>query len=145
MASLRAVKELQPSEIKMEAQEIVKLTPDSIRDLIASQGVEASTHAGRELRRETRWPFPGTVEVWLPDSAHGERHLLTTLQNISINGLAMSSGRAIHSGTRVSFAVHLPEMSCYGEALVRHCTRSTKEYLVGIEFIFEAPQDDDSD
>ncbi len=122
----------------MDAQEIVKISPESIRELLRAQSPSSDQAVGDEQRRTPRWPFPGTVEIWLPDDAFGERHVLATLHNLSPVGLAMRTRRAIHAGTRISLAIHQPELSCYGHAMVRHCTRSNVGYLIGVELIFES-------
>lgn len=126
----------------MDAERIVKLSPDAIQELLNSRRVPAHSTIGDERRDQERWAFPGTVEIWLPDACYGERHLLATLHNLSPSGLAMRTRRPIPTETRVSFAMHQPELSCYGHGLVRHCTRAPIGYLVGMEFIFNA--DDDS-
>jgi hypothetical protein len=122
----------------MDAEKIVKLTPESIRELIDSQRVQTIPKTAAGQRREERWPFPGTVELWLPDGCYGDRHVLATLHNLSPNGLAMRSRRPLDRDTRISLAIHQPEMSCYGHAIVRHCTRAQAGYLVGLEFSFDA-------
>lgn len=118
----------------MDAEEIVKLTPDSIRELLNLRAVPAVSKHGPGGRREERWPFPGTVEIWLPDDCYGERHILATMHNLSPSGLAMRTRRPIATDTRVSLALHQPEMSCYGHGIVRHCTRANVGYLIGVEF-----------
>ena len=121
----------------MDADRIVKLTPDVVRELVESERVSAVPKHAPGCRREERWPFPGTIEVWLPDECYGERHVLATLHNLSLHGLGMRSRRAVPVDTKVSLAVHQPEMSCYGHAIVRHCTQAHTGYLIGMEFIFE--------
>ena len=121
----------------MDAERIVKLTPETIRELLDSQRIDVHSKNMPCNRRDERWPFPGTVEVWLPDECYGERHLLATLHNLSPNGLAMRTRRPIPSATRVSLAVHQPALSCYGHAIIRHCTRAPVGYLVGVEFDFQ--------
>jgi len=120
----------------MDAERIVKLTPEAIHELLESMRISAQSKQPRGKRREDRWPFPGTVEVWLPDECYGERHVLATLHNLSPSGLAMRTRRPIPTATRVSLAVHQPELSCYGHAIVRHCTRAPVGYLVGVEFYY---------
>jgi len=120
----------------MDAERIVKITPESIREMLDSQRVVAQAKGLPGKRREQRWPFPGAVEIWLPDDCYGERHILATLHNLSANGLAMRTRRPIPTETRISIAVHQPQMSCYGNGLVRHCTRAPVGYLIGVEFIF---------
>lgn len=120
----------------MDAEKIVKLTPDVIRELLASRQIDVHSKHPPGKRREERWPFPGAVEVWLPDECYGERHVLATLHNLSPNGLAMRTRRPISSETRISLALHQPELSCYGHGIVRHCTRAAVGYLVGVEFYY---------
>jgi hypothetical protein len=127
----------------MDAENIVKLTPEAVQILIDEQSGVAVPKQAPGQRREHRWPFPGTVEVWLPEDSYGERHLLATLHNLSPHGLAMRARRPLAARTRISLAIHLPEMSCYGSALVRHCTRAHVGYLVGVEFVFESEGEDD--
>jgi hypothetical protein len=128
----------------MDAERIVKLTPEAIRELLDSHGIEAHSKQPPGKRGEDRWPFPGTVEVWLPDECYGERHILATLHNLSPSGLAMRTRRPIPTATRISLAVHQPELSCYGHAFVRHCTRAAVGYLVGVEFYYHG-EDEESE
>jgi len=124
----------------MDAEEIVKLTPDSVRELIETHQVNAIEKQAHGLRREERWPFPGTVEIWLPQGCYGERHVLATLHNLSPHGLAMRSRRPIPKDTKISLAIHQPALSCYGFGIVRHCTRAHVGYLIGVEFMFESDE-----
>lgn len=126
----------------MDAEKIVRLSPDIIAEMLESRRVKAiDKEPGSETRRAERWPFPGTVEVWLPEGCYGEGHLLATMHNLSLDGLAMRTRRPIPIGTKISIAMHQPEMSCYGAAIVRHCTAASIGYLVGVEFCAE--DDDD--
>ncbi|HMQ14707.1 MAG TPA: PilZ domain-containing protein [Phycisphaerae bacterium] len=120
----------------MDAERIVKLSPEAVSSLVKQCGVHSHANQPPGQRREDRWPFPGTVEVWLPDECYGERHLLATLHNLSPNGLAMRTRRPVPTDTRLSLAIHQPELSCYGHAVVRHCTRAPVGYLIGVEFTF---------
>ncbi len=125
----------------MDAEKIVKLTPEAIRELLDSHRIDAQSKHPPGKRQEERWPFPGTVEIWLPDDCYGERHILATLHNLSPNGLAMRTRRPIQTATRISLAVHEPELSCYGHAIVRHCTRAPVGYLIGVEFSYEVEEE----
>ncbi|MBK8914839.1 MAG: PilZ domain-containing protein [Phycisphaerales bacterium] len=125
----------------MDAEQIVKLAPATIRALLESRQVKFQSKQEAGRRHEERWPFAGTVEVWLPESAYGERHLLATLHNLSAGGLAMRTRRPIAADTPITLAIHEPEMSCYGAGFVRHCTPAAVGYLVGVEFSFEADGD----
>lgn len=125
----------------MDAKEIVKLTPEAVDEMLASSGLSVEKEDAGSKRRTRRWPFAGTVEVWLPASAYGERYFHATLHNLSRGGLAMRAQRAIHSGTRIQIAIHQPDLSACGDAIVRHCTRNPGGYLIGVEFAF-APEPD---
>ena len=127
----------------MDAEKILKLSPAVLGELLALRQVSMMNKIPSQRRSEERWPFPGTVEVWLPDQCYGDRHLLATLHNLSLSGLAMRTRRVVPTDTRISLAIHQPEMSCYGDALVRHCTRAPVGYLVGVEFLFNSDGDED--
>lgn len=124
----------------MDADNIVRLSAETIRQLLDSRANSAQKKSGPGKRSTDRWPFPGTVEIWLPEQCYGERHFLATLHNLSAGGLAMRTRRPVPTGSRLAFALHQPELSCYGEALVRHCTQAAFGYLVGLEFIFESDE-----
>ena len=127
----------------MDAEKILKLSPAVLDELLALRRVSMMDKPTVQRRSEERWPFPGTVEVWLPDQCYGDRHLLATLHNLSVSGLAMRTRRVVPTDTRISLAIHQPEMSCYGDAIVRHCTRAPVGYLVGVEFLFNNSGDED--
>lgn len=120
----------------VNTENIVKLTPDVIRTLLDSRRPSPPQPHERCQRRELRWPFSGTVEVWLPETCYGERHILATLHNLSPHGLALRAERPIPKDTLIKLAVHEPLLTCYGDAVVRHCTQAHVGYLVGVEFIF---------
>lgn len=123
----------------MDAEKILKLSPQVVRELVDARQVKSipkTPHS--ELRKSERWPFPGTVEVWLPEGSYGDRHLLATMHNLSLDGLAMRTRRPLTVGDKIGLALHQPEMSIYGDAFVRHCTAAAVGYLVGVEFAFEA-------
>ena len=124
----------------MDADQIVKLTYEAIGELLNARAVNAGPKQPPGMRRSERWPFPGAVEVWLPNECYGEQHMLATLHNMSEHGMAMRSRRPIQTGTKISIAIHEPDLSVYGHAVVRHCTRVQAGYLVGVEFIFEAEE-----
>ena len=126
----------------MDAEEILKLSPQSIKELLEAQAVQAEPKHAPGKRRVERWPFAGTVELWLPDECYGEQHVLATLHNLNENGLAMRMRLPIPTDTRVSLALHQPELSLYGHAVVRHCTQAHVGYLVGVEFIYQAEEVD---
>jgi len=125
--------------LPMDAEQIVRMTPESVRELIDARAIKTHPRTAPGKRVQERWPFAGTVEVWLPSESYGERHLLATMHNLSVSGLAMRTRRPIASETRIELAIHEPELSCYGKAIVRHCTPAPAGYLVGVEFDFDSP------
>lgn len=127
----------------MDADRIVKITPEAIAELLGRRDLAAVAKNEPGKRGEERWPFAGAVEVWLPEDCYGERHILATLHNLSAHGLAMRARRPIASGTKISLAIHQPELSCYGHGVVRHCTRAPVGYLVGVELSFDHGTDDE--
>lgn len=55
----------------------------------------------------------------------------------------MRSRRPVPTDTRISLAVHQPELSVYGHGVVRHCTQAYTGYLVGVEFEFPSDEDEE--
>ena len=121
-----------------EALEFCALTERSISDLLQRRASETSRGGGSCRRRAQRWPFPGTVELWLPDGRGEERYALATSINLSHEGIGIQAEEAIDPGTCVQIAIHEPELTFHGRAIVRHCA-STEigEHLLGMQFIFE--------
>ena len=126
----------------MDAENIVKLSPEAVQELLNTHQVEATSKEPPGQRKSERWPFPGAVEVWLPDDCYGERHILATMHNLSSNGMAMRARRPVPVDTRISVAIHEPKLSCYGHAIVRHCTRAPIGYLIGLEFVFWSDEEE---
>jgi len=122
----------------MQTAEVTVLTERALAKLLADrQGVPAK-HT-RKCRRQTlRWPFPGTVQLWLPDDVYGESLILATSLNLSIEGLAVRCEEPLEPGTEVTLAVHEPEVSFQGRAVVRHCTENDDGlHCIGMAFLFD--------
>ena len=121
----------------MNATEICALTPEAVAELLTARH-QAGKHLNWHGRRNAqRWAFPSTVELWLPDGHGGERYALATSINLSTMGMGLKSDEPIESGTVVSVAIHEPEMSFFGRAVVRHCTETEHGFsIVGLEFFF---------
>jgi len=84
-----------------------------------------------------RWPFPGTVELWIPQADGTELYTLATSMNLSLQGIGIRCEEPLAPGLELGIAVHEPEVSFHGHAIVRHCTEIQDDYLVGLQFIFE--------
>ncbi len=124
----------------MDATEICALTPEAVAELLTARH-QAGKHLNWHGRRNAqRWAFPSTVELWLPDGHGGERYALATSINLSTMGMGLKSDEPIESGTVVGVAIHEPEMSFFGRAVVRHCTETEHGFsIVGLEFVFGEP------
>ena len=85
-------------------------------------------------RREMRWPFKGTVELWIPGPEDTEIYRLATCLNLSLRGVGIQCEDELREGSVLDLAIHQPELSLHGKARVRHCTLVEEEYVVGLEF-----------
>lgn len=122
----------------MDTAEICALTEQAVGELLAKRQSWASRADAGGRRRMMRWPFPGTVELWIPDGNGGERYNLATSINLSIDGIGIRADEELPPGLQLAVAIHEPEMSFHGQALVRHCTETdTDSYILGLQFLFD--------
>ncbi|MFQ5592486.1 MAG: PilZ domain-containing protein [Phycisphaerae bacterium] len=121
----------------MDAIEISPLTEEAIIKLLTSRKDRSNRAATNGRRRAARWPFPGTVQLWMPDDSGTDQHYLATCVNLSPHGLGMLSDIELAVGTEVALAVHQPENSFQGRGVIRHCTEIEDGYYVGVQFIFD--------
>ena len=124
----------------MDATEICPLTRDAVSELLAARNPADGDRRGSPRRRVARWPFPGTVELWIPEEDGGERYALATSLNLSTDGVGIRSDEELPSGAEVAIAIHEPELSFHGRGVVRHCTAIENEYLVGVQFVYESAE-----
>ena len=120
----------------MDTSEICALTEDAVAKLLAERAAQASGSGTNGRRKAPRWPFPGTVELWIPDENGAEQHTLATSLNLSAYGIGIEIEDAIPVGLELAIAIHEPEMSFHGRAVVRHCTEIEDGYYVGMQFGF---------
>lgn len=116
----------------MQTDEIFKLTRESIHELLHSRLPLPDASVQGERRHSPRWPFPGTVEIYLDENTE----CLGTCRNLNETGFGMSCDRYFEPESRVKFAVHLPEASFCGAGVVRYCMHTPRGYMTGIEFDF---------
>ncbi len=122
----------------MNTAEICALTEQSVGELLAKRQSWASRADAGGRRRMMRWPFPGTVELWIPDGNGGERYNLATSINLSIDGIGIRADEELRPGLQLAVAIHEPEMSFHGQAVVRHCTETDPDsYILGLQFVFD--------
>jgi len=121
-----------------DTDEIVPLTEEAIHALLESRrGVARAGELGR--RTSQRWAFPSAVEIWLPTEGGGQRHILGVCHDLTAHGVGVRCEEPLPVGSMLPIAVHQPEASFHGRALVRHCTVRGSGFLVGFEFIFHRP------
>ncbi len=121
----------------MDALEFCALSEEAVARLLKGrQPKEQAGHiSGR--RKAPRWPFPGTVELWVPDAEGIEQHTLATSLNLSLHGVGIRIDDELPVGATLSIAIHEPEVSFHGRAIVRHCTRIDEGYYIGMQFDFD--------
>lgn len=131
---MQVQEEIQEQE-DLQEKEFVPLTRDAIKRLIENRQHLVARMQGRPTRRLPRWPFPGPIQLWVRNVAGEEIEIFGTCHNLNENGAGIYCERPIEEGTRLPVAIHQPEATYQGEAVVRHCTQSGKEYFVGLEFV----------
>lgn len=120
----------------MTVSEFQPLTRGAIAKLIRGRSLEGADTTGHRRRQMPRWPFSGQVEMWLPDGDGGESLLLASCENLSAGGVGVRCDEPMALGLEIPIAVHQPEASFHGRAVVRHCTNLREGFYVGLEFIF---------
>ena len=121
----------------MDATEICPLTEDAVAKLLTHRRIKKSNAGPRGRRKTTRWPFPGTVELWIPEEGGIERYALATSLNLSLHGAGIRCDEPLAAGLDLAIAIHEPEVSFHGRAIVRHCTEIEDDYLIGLQFCFD--------
>ena len=122
----------------MDIAEVCALTEKSIGELLAKRQSWASRADASGRRRTMRWPFPGTVELWIPDGNGGERYNLATSINLSMDGIGIRADEELRPGLQLAVAIHEPEMSFHGQAVVRHCTETDDDsFILGLQFLYD--------
>ena len=119
----------------METSEFCALTREAVAALLAGRGPTWSEPTGR--RQRARWPFPGTVEMWVNDGEDLDDLRLATCLNLSEDGIGVRSDEDLPVGFEMPIAVHQPEVSFHGRGVVRHCTPLDEGYYIGLQFVFE--------
>lgn len=121
----------------METTEICRLTEEAVARFLAGRDPKQPDTSGKARREVARWPFPGTVELWIPDEHGIEHHALATSLNLSLGGVGVRCDEALSPGLELAIAVHEPEVSFHGRAVVRHCTEMRGDYLIGLQFLYD--------
>ncbi|MGD2109857.1 MAG: PilZ domain-containing protein [Phycisphaerae bacterium] len=122
----------------MEITEICPLSEEAVAQLLAGRNAREPDTEHKARRKVARWPFPGTVELWIPDQQGRERYTLATSLNLGLGGVGIRCDEPLSPGLELALAVHEPEISFHGRGTVRHCTEMGGEYLIGLQFVFDA-------
>lgn len=120
----------------MQTANVVPLTEKAVSKLLRSREAARPKNRQAGKRLTPRWPFPGVVELWLPDENGEMQHSLATSINLSLNGIGIRYDETLEPGTEVELAFHEPEMSFHGRAIVRHATKMESDHLIGMQFVF---------
>lgn len=87
-------------------------------------------------RARPRWPFPGTVELWLTDPSGEESYLLARALNLSPGGVGILVEEPMDPDRRLRVCIHQPEMTLMGDVVVRHCNAIENGYHCGLQFSY---------
>lgn len=117
--------------------EFSPLTRDAITTLLLDRAPRDTCLEYAESRRAVRWPFPGTVQMWTTAADGSEELHFATSLNLSLDGVGLKSDDPMNPGDRLTIAIHEPEISFQGCAVVVHCTACQDGYYVGLRFDFE--------
>ncbi len=119
----------------MQLEEFVPITSASIEEVLRQRFGYSEDGYDDERRVRPRWPFPGTVELWIPDDFGDEEYVLAKALNLSPKGVAILSDDELEIGMQLSIAIHQPETTFVGKAIVRHRTEDLRGHRVGLEFV----------
>lgn len=124
----------------MKTDEFVHLSRQAVQRLLEErqQSDPVPASAGPERRRHPRWPFPAPVELWVPGEDGIDEHVLGTCKDLSCGGVGISCDCELPVGVTLPIAIHQPEVTFHGYAIVRRCMRGPDGYHVGLEFPDEA-------
>lgn len=120
----------------MEISEFSKLTRQAVAKLLDGRAT-TGPDTERGNRRVPRWPFPGTVELWVTDGNGDQQLQLATCVNLGLDGLGMLTDDELPLDTTYTVAIHQPEISFQGRATVRHCRQVDNGYFAGLKFEFD--------
>ena len=123
----------------METIEIFPLTEENVARLLQARNPPAPKKRKDGSRRLLpRWPFPGTVELWIPDGKGGQEYTLATSLDLSLHGVGIQLEMPLDRDQELAVAIHEPEASFHGYAVVRHCKESQPGvFHIGMQFRFD--------
>lgn len=118
--------------------EIMPLNRGALESLLHGKPLAALDDDERARRASRRWPFQSPVEMWVPEGNGYEHHLLGTCYNLSSTGMGVVSEESLIPGMELNMAVHQPEVTFHGRAVVKHCSVvDVDTFLIGMQFLYE--------
>jgi hypothetical protein len=118
----------------MLTEEFIPITADNVLEFLHQRYGQDCERVHGERRHQPRWPFPGTVELWIPNDQGDEDYVLAHALNVSTLGIGIMSDEQIAPNTQVSLAIHQPEATLFGRATVRHVTDTVDGAVIGLRF-----------
>jgi hypothetical protein len=89
------------------------------------------------LRRHIRQAYESTVQISWKDNRGQLKTITAKCLDISAEGVRLEASAPIPARTSVN--LHAARYGALGGASVRHCTRSTLKYFIGVEFTSALP------
>ena len=62
---------------------------------------------------------------------------LATCLDLSHHGVGIEADFELEPGLELTLAIHQPEVTMQGRAVVRHCTEIETGYYAGLQFLFD--------
>jgi len=122
----------------MKTDEFQQLTSDNVTRVLAGRRPAGPEQGPADRRRAPRWPFPGPIELWVPlpgGPADETQHVLGTTRDLSTSGVGLYCDCELPVGDTLAIAIHEPEATLHGEAIVRRCQPCPGGFSVGLEFV----------
>ncbi|MHC5111332.1 MAG: PilZ domain-containing protein [Planctomycetota bacterium] len=121
----------------MKTVEFSPITRTAIAQLLASRGPQKEFSGATGNRQTSRWPFPGTVQIWKTGKNGQEDLVFASSLNMGLQGIGVRMDEPLDVGCEVSIAIHEPEISFQGRAVVRHNSERDGGWYLGLQFVFD--------
>jgi hypothetical protein len=120
------------------ADEFVTITESVVYRLLSERFGYTEEGYRDGQRARPRWPFPGTVELWLTEADGAETCQLARALNLSPGGVGIITEEPMEADCTLRVCIHQPEVTLMGDAVVRHCNPIENGYHCGLQFAYPA-------
>lgn len=120
----------------MQTDEFVPITEATILSILSERHGAADGPFAGNRRAHNRRTFPGTVELWVGRPNGEDDYLLARALNLSPAGVGILLDEALDAGAEVNVAIHQPEVTLFGKAVVRHSRLTEYGTHAGLEFVY---------